>query len=158
MQIVVRAAVMFVFIWIVMRAMGRKELSEMSPFDLIIMVVMGDLIQQGVTQNDTSLTGAITAVSTFVVLMIVLSYVSYRSGRARTLLEGVPAVVVRNGEPVDEVLKYERLTLDEVKGAAREQGIADLRQVSLGLIEADGKFSFIRFDDERPNEQPEHQT
>ena len=155
MQIIVRASVMFMFLWLVMRVMGRKELAELSAFELILLVVIGDLIQQGVTQQDNSITGAVTAVSTFVLWILLFSYTSFKNKRVRDLFEGVPVILVKEGEPLHKMLQYERLTLDEVKDAAREQGIADLRQVALGVLESDGKFSFIRYEDERPRQDQE---
>src|SRR5712691_1409757 len=155
MQIIVRASAMFFFLWVVMRAMGRKELAELSAFELILLVVIGDLVQQGVTQQDNSITGAVTAVSTFVLWILLFSYTSFKNRRVRDLFEGLPVILVKEGKPLQKMLQYERLTLDEVKGAAREQGIADLRQVALGVLESDGKFSFIRYDDERPRQDQE---
>ena len=155
MQIIVRASVMFFFLWLVMRLMGRKELAELSAFELILLVVMGDLIQQGVTQQDNSITGAVTAVSTFVLWVLLFSYTSFKNKRVRDLFEGVPVILVKDGKPLQKMLQYERLTLDEVKDAARDQGIADLRQVALGVLESDGKFSFIRDDDKRPRQAQE---
>ena len=150
MQIVARASVMFVFLFIVMRSMGRKELAELSAFELILIIVMGDLIQQGVTQQDNSLTGAITAISTFVVWMLALSYLSFKSKRARTIIEGRPVIVIRDGEPQEKIIRYERLSLDEITDAAREQGVGDLRDVQVGVLESDGSFSFIRANGDRP--------
>ena len=155
MQIVARASVMFVFLFIVMRTMGRKELAELSAFELILIIVMGDLIQQGVTQQDNSLTGAITAISTFVVWMLALSYLSFKSKRARTIIEGRPVIVIRDGEPQEKIIRYERLSLDEITDAAREQGIGDLRDVQVGVLESDGSFSFIRYNGGSPTKKPE---
>src|SRR5204863_8248043 len=104
MQIVVRASIMFVFIFVIMRTMGRKELAQLSAFELILVIVMGDLIQQGVTQQDNSLTGAITAISTFVVWMLALSYLSFKSKRARTIIEGRPVIVIRDGERQEKLI------------------------------------------------------
>jgi uncharacterized membrane protein YcaP (DUF421 family) len=144
METVVRAALMFAFIWVVMRAIGKKELSGMTAFDLVLLVTMGDLIQQGVTQQDTSATASMLAVATMALLVVGTSYVSFRFNRLSTTTEGLPVIVVRNGRLQRELLKIERLTEDEVREAAREQGIGDLRGVSVGILEADGKFSFIR--------------
>jgi uncharacterized membrane protein YcaP (DUF421 family) len=152
MQIVVRASAMFLFLWFVMRAIGRKELAGMSAFELILLIVMGDLIQQGVTQQDSSLAGAALAIATIALWMLALSYVSYRFGRARRILEGEPVVLVRNGRIQRKMLEYERLTEDELKDEARGQGIADLAEVALALLESDGKFSFLRFDQLRTGE------
>ena len=154
MQIIVRASVMFVFLFIVMRSMGRKELAELSAFELILIIVMGDLIQQGVTQQDNSLTGAITAISTFVVWMLALSYLSFKNKRLRTIIDGRPVIIVRDGEPQANMLKYERLSLGEVEDAAREQGIADLHDVKVGVLESDGSFSFIRDGGHAPAKRP----
>ena len=158
MQIVIRALVMFLFLWFCMQAMGRKELAQISPFELVLLVVMGDLIQQGVTQQDSSVVGAMLAVTTFVVCILALSYTTYRFKRARNVIEGQPVVLVRDGRPVAKMIEYQRLSVDDVKDAAREQGIADLRQVRWGFIESDGKFSFIRFDESRPREDEEAES
>jgi uncharacterized membrane protein YcaP (DUF421 family) len=147
MQIILRAAVLFFFLWVVTRALGRRELSELSTFELILMVVLGDLIQQGVTGNDFSVTGAMLAAGTFVGLVGVFSFVSYRFSKGQELLQGIPVVIVRDGKPIPNVLEYERLTLEDVKDAAREQGIADLGEIVLGVLEADGKFSFLKAKD-----------
>jgi uncharacterized membrane protein YcaP (DUF421 family) len=147
MQIIVRALVLFLFVWFVTRAMGRKELAELSSFELILLVAVGDLIQQGVTGDDRSLVGAMLAVTTFALLTVTLSFLQFRWRRLRPRIEGTPVVVVLHGEPQAEALGIERLTLDEVRDAAREQGIADLANVRIGVLEADGKFSFVQEDD-----------
>jgi uncharacterized membrane protein YcaP (DUF421 family) len=150
MQIVVRAAVLYVFVWIVTRAVGRKELSQLSSFDLILLIVMGDLIQQGVTGDDRSVVGAMLAVATMALLVVLVSYLSFRWRRAQPVLEGVPVLILQDGRLLDDVLKIERLTLEDVRGAAREQGIADLQNVKFGVLEPDGKFSFVRKDGSTP--------
>ena len=90
--------------------MGRRELSEMSAFELVLLVVMGDLIQQGVAQQDNSVVGAMLAVSTFALWTLAFSYATYRWNRVQPIIEGVPAVVVQDGRPLTKVLDYERLT------------------------------------------------
>ena len=150
MQIIVRSVVLFFFVWFVTRAVGRKELAGLSSFELILLIVMGDLIQQGVTGDDRSVVGAMLAVATFGLLTLAISYGSFRWSRAGQVVEGLPIVILRDGRTLEEVLKIERLTEDEIKDAAREQGIADLREVSVGIMEADGKFSFLRRDRSRP--------
>jgi len=149
-QIIVRSVVLFLFVWFVTRAVGRKELAGLSSFELILLIVMGDLIQQGVTGDDRSVVGAMLAVATFGLLTLAISFVSFKWSRAGTVVEGVPVVILRDGEPLEAVLKIERLTEDEVKDAAREQGIADLREIDVGIMESDGKFSFLRKDRSRP--------
>ena len=144
MQIVVRAFVMYVFILLLLRGMGKKELSSLSAFELVLLVVMGDLVQQGITLEDQSLTGSMLAIGTIGLLVMAASYVSFRWVRTRHLIEGLPVVVVRHGEPVEGTLRRERLDIEELFGAARAQGIGDLHEVVVGLLEPDGKFSFIK--------------
>jgi uncharacterized membrane protein YcaP (DUF421 family) len=145
MGIVVRTSAVFLFVLVCLRALGKRDLAELTVFDLLLVMVIGDIVQQGITQDDVSLTGAMLGVSTLVLWILATSYLSFRFPRARPLIDGIPAVVVQDGRPNMEVLRIERLTLDEVFAAAREQGIASLREVRLGFLEAEGHFTFIRY-------------
>jgi len=149
MDVVWRAAAIYLFLFVFTRALGKRELAEMSAFELIVLVTIGDLVQQGVTQEDFSMTGAVLAVSTFGFLALAGSYISFRFPRTRPALEGTPVVVVHNGAILEDVLRIERLSDDEVLEAARNQGITDLRDVRLGILEPDGKFSFLKHDGEQ---------
>lgn len=148
MEIVLRSAAVFVFLWFLTRIIGKKELAEISSFELVLLVVIGDLVQQGVTQEDMSVTGAILATGTIALLVVSMSYVSFRWRRADRVVEGVPVVIVSDGQMVTESMRLERLTEEEVVSAAREQGIGDVADVRFGVLEPDGKFSFVRFDHE----------
>lgn len=144
MEIIVRATFIYFFLWAVTRGVGKRELSEITAFELILLVTMGDLIQQGATQEDMSLTGAALAVSTLALWILAFAYLAWRFKGARSVLEGVPVIVVHQGKPLDDVLKIERLTLEEVCEEARNQGIVDLAEVEIGVLEPDGKFSFLK--------------
>ncbi|HET8742249.1 MAG TPA: YetF domain-containing protein [Gaiella sp.] len=143
MDIVLRAAVAFVFLFVLLRVLGRRELSTLEPFDLILLVVIGDLMQQGVTQSDMSMTGTVLAVGTFAMLVLLTSWLSFRFRRAREVLEAAPIIVIDRGKPVDRNLRSERLTLEEVAAAARVQQIASLDEVEWAIVEASGQISFI---------------
>jgi uncharacterized membrane protein YcaP (DUF421 family) len=142
-DIALRAFVIFWFILFVTRVMGRRELSSLSPFDLILLIILGDAIQQGLTQDDYSVTGALIAVSTIASLQVATSYLSYRSGRARKLFEGLPMVVVQDGKLIDENLRRERMTPDEVASEMRMQQIASFDDVKWAILEPNGSISFI---------------
>ncbi len=144
MEIILRATVIYFFIWLLTRGLGKRELSEMTAFELILLVTMGDLIQQGATQEDMSLTGATLAVGTLAMWILLFAYLAWRFRPVRAVLEGVPVVVIHNGQPLDKVLAIERLTLDEVCEAARNQGILDLADIDVGVLEPDGRFSFLK--------------
>ena len=144
MDIVLRAVVLYVFVVFVMRVIGRRELSSMTPFDLILLIVLGDAIQQGLTQDDYSITGAVLAVATIATLQVFTSYLSFRSKRARKVLEGEPIVIVDHGALVDSNLKRERMTQEEVLEEARQQEISSLDEIDWAILEANGTLSFVK--------------
>jgi len=144
MEIIVRATILYFFLWAVARGVGKRELSEMTAFELILLITMGDLIQQGATQEDMSLTGAALAVSTLAMWIVGFAYLSWRFRRLHPILEGVPVMVIHRGQPLDKVMTIERLTVDELCEEARNQGISDLADVEIGILEPDGKFSFLQ--------------
>ncbi len=154
MDIVLRATVIFVALYILVRLMGKRELGQMTPFELIVLIVIGDLIQQGVTQNDFSLTGAIIAVSTIAFLALVMSWLSYLSPRAERMLEGEPRVIVRDGEILDANLRRSRLTRSEIESEMRLAGISHLEQVAWAILEPRGKISFIQGSSDSEEEPP----
>jgi uncharacterized membrane protein YcaP (DUF421 family) len=144
MDIVLRAVVVFVFLMTLTRVIGRRELSSLQPFDLILLIVLGDAMQQGLTQDDYSLTGAVLAVGTIAVLQVLVSWTSYRVKWTRRVFEGTPIIVVEDGKPIERNLKRERLDLDDVAEAARQEGIAELAEVKWAVLETTGKISFIK--------------
>lgn len=143
MDVALRATFIFIVIWIVTRVVGRRELSTMEPFDLILLVVIGDMVQQGVTQSDYSLTGALIVIFVFALLTVILSYVSYKFPRLRPAMEGEPLVLIQDGEVIDRNMKRERLTLDELAAEARLNQVADLSKVRFAVLETNGSISFI---------------
>jgi uncharacterized membrane protein YcaP (DUF421 family) len=143
MDIVLRAAAAFVFVFLLLRVTGRRELSTLEPFDLILLVVIGDLVQQGVTQSDMSFTGLVLAVGTFTILAVSTSWLSYRFKAMRKVLEAAPLVVVEHGKPIEHNMRAERLTLEEVAEAARMQQVASLDDVEWAIIEPTGQISII---------------
>lgn len=143
MEIVYRSALMFLFLWVITRVVGRSTLGELSTFELLLYVTMGDLVQGAVTQQDYSLTGGILAVGVFALLTITISYVNWRWPRARKLIEGVPVVVITDGEPVIDSMRKERLSIDDLMTAAREEGIRRFSDVDLAVLESNGRISFF---------------
>ncbi len=147
MDIVLRAATMFAILYGVIRLMGKRELAQLTPFELVTLMVLGDLAQQAVTHSDTSLTGGLIAIATFAFLASVMSWITFKSRRAERLLDGVPRLIIRDGEIIQENLNRDRLTIAEVESQMRLAGIARLDQVAIAIIEPQGQISFIRKDD-----------
>jgi uncharacterized membrane protein YcaP (DUF421 family) len=144
MDIVLRAVVVFTFLLVLTRVIGRRELSSLQPFDLILLIILGDAVQQGLTQDDYSLTGALLAVGTIAVLQVGVSWAGYRFPRLRPVLEGTPIIVVQDGEVIERNLKRERLDVEDVAEQARLQGIAHLKDVQWAVLETTGNISFIK--------------
>jgi uncharacterized membrane protein YcaP (DUF421 family) len=149
MEIVVRAAIIFAFLWLITRIVGRSTLGELSTFELLLYVTMGDLVQQGVTQQDYSVTGAVLAVGVFALLTMALSYISWRFPTLRPLIRGRPVIVVRDGEPLTEEMGRQRLPFDDLVEAAREQGIRRIGDIEIAVLETNGRLSFFTGDPER---------
>lgn len=144
MDIVIRAVVAFLLVFLITRIVGRRELGTLEPFDLILLVVLGDLIQQGVTQSDYSVTGMILAVATITLMTVLVSYLSFRFRRLRPLLDGEPIVMIQNGKVLDRNLSRERLTEEELAMEARLQQIDSLDKVEWAILERGGQISFIK--------------
>ena len=144
MDIVLRGIVVFIFLMVLTRVIGRRELSSLQPFDLILLIILGDAVQQGLTQDDYSLTGALLAVGTIALCQVLVSFLSYKFPRTRKVIEGTPIIVIQDGEAIERNLKRERLDIDDVAEEARQQGIAHLTDVKWAVLETTGKISFIQ--------------
>jgi uncharacterized membrane protein YcaP (DUF421 family) len=143
MDLVVRTIVVFFLILLVTRAVGRRELSSLEPFDMILLVVIGDLVQQGVTQSDYSLTGTVLVIGTLSVLTVFTAWLSFRFRRLRPVLEGDPIVLISDGRLLRENLRRQRMTVDEVRVEARLNQIGSLDDVRWAILESNGQISFL---------------
>ena len=144
MDLVLRATALYIFVVLVMRIIGRRELSTLSPVDLVLLIVLGDAVQQGLTQDDYSLTGSLLAVGTIAILQLGTSFLNFHFPRLRPILNGEPIVVVQDGKPIDRNLKRERVTVEDLLSAARRQNIAKLDDVAWAVMETSGEITFIK--------------
>jgi uncharacterized membrane protein YcaP (DUF421 family) len=143
MDLVIRATVVFFFIFLITRIVGRRELSNLEPFDLIMLVVIGDLVQQGITQSDNSVTGALTVIATIALLSVFVAWIAFRFKRVRLVTDGEPIILVRDGEVIESNLRRERLTVEEVEEEARQQQIESIAGIRWAILETDGQVSCI---------------
>ena len=146
MEIIYRATFIFAFLWFVTRVTGRSTLGELSTFQLLLYVTMGDLVQQGVTQQDYSVTSAVLAVGVFSLLTVALSWLNARSRRVRPITTGVPQVIVEDGDPIMATLRSERISIDDLMSAAREEGIQRFDDIRIAVLETNGRISFFTRD------------
>jgi uncharacterized membrane protein YcaP (DUF421 family) len=143
MDLVIRATAVFFFIFLVTRIVGRRQLSDLEPFDFILLVVLGDLVQQGITQSDQSVTGALIVISTIALLSVAVSWISFRSSRARLIAEGEPIVLVQDGRPIERNMRRERITLADIQEEGRQAQIVSIADIQWAILENDGKISCI---------------
>ena len=147
MDLVFRAIALYIFVLIIMRMVGRRELSSLTPVDLVLLVVLGDAIQQGLTQDDYSVTGAIIVISTIAVLQVFTSYITYLSRRAKRVIDGEPIVLIEDGKLLERNMRRQRLRPDDVAEEMRLEGIGNFADVRWAILESNGSFSFIKNDD-----------
>jgi uncharacterized membrane protein YcaP (DUF421 family) len=146
MDIVVRAVVGFLFVLFLTRIVGRRELGSMEPFDLILLVMIGDLVQQGITQNDFSVTGLMLAGGTIALMTVLVSYGTFKVPFLRPIVDGEPVILVEDGASIVRNMTRERITTGELLAQARLQGHADLATVRWAVLETNGQISFISSD------------
>lgn len=151
MDLALRSFVAFLFVFALTRVVGRRELSTLEPFDVIMLVVIGDLVQQGVTQSDDSVTGIAIVLSVVTLMTAMFAYVSFRFPGLRPLMEGRPVVLIDNGTVIERNLRRERLTVGELGIGGRQQQIASLEQVRWAVLERNGRISFIPAGEETPS-------
>jgi len=144
MDLVLRSVVVFCFVFLLTRVIGKRELSSLQPFDLILLIVLGDALQQGLTQDDYTVTGAFLVVGTLAVLQVFVSWVNWRFPRTRPIIEGEPVIVVQDGNVIEGNLKRERLTVEDIAEEARKQQIAHLSEVRFAVLETSGVITFIK--------------
>lgn len=155
MDIVLRSAVVFIILWLITRAVGRSTLGELSSFELILFITMGDLVQQGVTQDDHSVAGAVMAVGTIAILTVGLSYANMRWPKMRRLVQGSPVVILHGGVPDLKSMRKERMGLDDLMVAARGQGFRNFSEIDLAVLEPNGKVSFFAKEQQPASGAPE---
>jgi len=147
MDLVLRAIALYIFVLILMRMVGRRELSSLTPVDLVLLVVLGDALQQGLTQDDYSVTGAIIVITTIALLQVLTSYITYLSRRAKRLVDGDPIVLIEGGKLLERNLRRQRMRPEDVAEEMRLEGIGNFSDVQWAILESNGSFSFIKNDD-----------
>src|SRR3954447_9326803 len=143
MDLVLRATIIFLLIFVLTRVVGRRELNSLEPFDLIMLVVIGDLVQQSVTQSDYSVTGAFIVIGVIALMTVLMSLLDFKFPRLRPFLGGEPLILVEDGEIISRNLRRQRITEEELAAQARLQQIAHLSEVKFAVLETSGEISFI---------------
>ncbi len=143
MELVIRTTIVYWFLWLVLRGSGKRSLAQLTTLDLLVIVVIGDVVQQGITQEDMSVTGAALVVAVIVLWTLVVDRVTGSNATLSRVVNGEPVILIRHGKVSHERMRAEQVSLDDLREAAREKGIASLDSVELCVLETDGSFSFV---------------
>ncbi len=147
LQIVLRTGVIYLLVLIGVRLSGKREVGQMTPFDLTLLLLLSNSVQNAMTGPDTSLMGGIVAACTLLVLNYGIAGVSGSSRRLRRLIQGEPTLLVHDGKIIEPHMAKERVSLDELHRALREHGINSCDQVALAVLEVDGSISCLKYDE-----------
>jgi uncharacterized membrane protein YcaP (DUF421 family) len=151
LQIVLRTGVIYLLVLIGVRLSGKREVGQMTPFDLTLLLLLSNSVQNAMTGPDTSLLGGAAAAATLLVLNYLVGNVAGGSRRFRKLVEGEPSLLVHDGKPIEEHMAREHVSMDELHRALREHGINSCDQVALAVLEVDGSISCLKYDEIKPD-------
>jgi uncharacterized membrane protein YcaP (DUF421 family) len=144
MDAILRAAVIYVFLLVLMRISGRRTLAQMSPFDLVLLLIVAEATQQGLLGNDFSVTNAILVITTLIGLDILVTFLTHRSRELDRWVNGLPLVLIEDGEVIDERLDKARVDVEDILQQARStQGIERMEQIKYAVLERGGGISII---------------
>jgi uncharacterized membrane protein YcaP (DUF421 family) len=155
-EIALRCSIIYLLVIVGIRLSGKREVGQMTPFDLTLLLLLSNSVQNAMTGPDTSLVGGITAAATLLTLNFVVGRISGTNRAFRKFIQGNPTLLVHNGEVIEEHMRREHVSLDELKRAMREHNIEDIGDVALAVLEVDGTISCLRYDDVKQGSQHPH--
>ena len=154
LEIAGRTAAIYLLILLGVRLSGKREVGQMTPFDLTLLLLLSNAVQNAMTGPDTSLAGGVVAATTLLLLNYGVAEAAGFNRKFRRLVQGSPTLLIHDGKVLEAHMTREHVTLDELKRALREHGIADLNEVSLAVLEVDGSISCLKYDDVTPGVLP----
>jgi uncharacterized membrane protein YcaP (DUF421 family) len=143
METVVRVVILYIFIMAGLRVVGKREFSQLSPLELVTLLIIPEIVSQALTREDSSMTNALVGTATLIVLVYLSSLLQYNNSPIDKAINGLPAVVVRHGEYVGKHMNEERITPEEIFNAMHQSGLDRLEQVRWAILETDGKISIV---------------
>lgn len=150
-QIVLRTAVIYLLVLLGVRLSGKREVGQMTPFDLTLLLLLSNSVQNAMTGPDTSLAGGAVAACTLLVLNYTIARVSGTNRHFRRFVQGQPSLLVHDGKMIESHMAREHVSVDELHRALREHGISSLEQTALAVLEVDGSISCLKYDEIKPD-------
>jgi uncharacterized membrane protein YcaP (DUF421 family) len=143
-ELVLRAAAVYLFLFLLLRFIGKKHVGELAPFDLVVLLILSETVQNAMIADDKSLVGGLISATTLIAMVYAVNFVSWHSKKAERLLEGVPKILVRHGCRYKDVMRQEKISISELTEALRRNGCANIADVRIAILENDGKISVIK--------------
>ena len=140
---VLRATAIYALVMVLVRVSGKRAVGQFTPFDLVLLILIGNAVQNGINGGDNSLTGAAIMATTLIALNYGVAFVTARSRRAERLVEGEPVVLARDGKLFDHVLRRELVSQSDFREALRMNSVEDVAEVELALLETNGHISVV---------------
>lgn len=150
-EIVLRTAAIYAVVLLGVRLSGKREVGQMTPFDLTLLLLISNAVQNAMTGPDTSLLGGVVAAATLLLMNYVVADLSGGNRRFRRLIEGQPSLLMHDGQIITAHLAKERVSMDELDRALREHGISSRQDVALAVLEVDGSISCLKYDEIKPD-------
>jgi len=150
LEIVLRTMVIYLIVLIGVRLSGKREVGQMTPFDLTLLLLISNSVQNAMTGSDTSLIGGIVAAITLLIMNYLVAEVSGSNRRFRKLVQGQPSLLIHDGQVMTAHMAKEHVSMDELERALREHGITSYHDVALGVLEVDGSISCLKYDELNP--------
>src|ERR1700722_102326 len=151
LQIVLRTGVIYLLVLIGVRLSGKREVGQMTPFDLTLLLLLSNSVQNAMTGPDTSLLGGVVAACTLLVLNYGVAGISGSNRRVRRLVEGEPSLLIHDGKVIEAHMAQEHVSMDELHRPLPEHGINSCDQVALAVLEVDGSISCLKYDEIKPD-------
>jgi uncharacterized membrane protein YcaP (DUF421 family) len=155
LEIAARTSIIYILVLVGIRLTGKREVGQMTPFDLTLLLLLSNSVQNAMTGPDTSLLGGAVAASVLLVLNYGVARLSGLNRRVRSVIEGSPTLLIHNGRLIVSHCEKERVSADEVKRALREHGVASIGDVALAVLEVDGSISVLKYDDVHGHLKPQ---
>ncbi len=151
LQIVLRTGLIYLLVLLGVRLSGKREVGQMTPFDLTLLLLLSNSVQNAMTGPDTSLAGGAVAACTLLILNYFVAEVSGGNRRFRRLIQGQPTLLIHDGKTIESHMAREHVSVDELHRALREHGISCIDQTALAVLEVDGSISCIKYDELKPD-------
>ena len=143
-ELILRAAAVYIFLFVALRFIGKKHVGELAPLDLVVLLILSETVQNAMIGGDESLVGGLISAATLIAIVQAVNLLSWSSKGAERWIDGVPKILIRNGHCIPSTMRSEKITMTELREALRRQGCTNIANVRVAILENDGRISVIK--------------